>query len=149
MDMLVTHLQGPHQSVCWLRPKRARHFLGEPGSERRHAEDEKRRRGERKEGQTDTHQTEERQSAEGGGPGGGEGGFSRSVWLVAARRSEKHGKHSQESERQPRVCVCASAARISFFLTPLRRRGDGKVRLPARRADVGPAQLNDTVSRLR
>lgn len=28
-----THLQGPHQSVCWLRPKRARHFLGEPGSE--------------------------------------------------------------------------------------------------------------------
>lgn len=32
--MLGTHLQGPHQSVCWLRPKRARHFLGEPGSER-------------------------------------------------------------------------------------------------------------------
>lgn len=31
--MLGTHLQGPHQSVCWLRPKRARHFLGEPGSE--------------------------------------------------------------------------------------------------------------------
>lgn len=31
--MFVTHLQGPHQSVCWLRPKRARHFLGEPGSE--------------------------------------------------------------------------------------------------------------------
>ena len=31
--MFGTHLQGPHQSVCWLRPKRARHFLGEPGSE--------------------------------------------------------------------------------------------------------------------
>ena len=31
--MFSTHLQGPHQSVCWLRPKRARHFLGEPGSE--------------------------------------------------------------------------------------------------------------------
>lgn len=30
--MFGTHLQGPHQSVCWLRPKRARHFLGEPGS---------------------------------------------------------------------------------------------------------------------
>lgn len=38
--MLVTHLQGPHQSVCWLRPKRARHFLGEPGSEHRHAQHE-------------------------------------------------------------------------------------------------------------
>lgn len=36
--MLVTHLQGPHQSVCWLRPKRARHFLGEPGSGHRHAQ---------------------------------------------------------------------------------------------------------------
>lgn len=35
-----THLHGPHQSVCWLRPKRARHFLGEPGSEHnaRHAQ---------------------------------------------------------------------------------------------------------------
>lgn len=30
-----THLHGPHQSVCWLRPKRALHFLGEPGSEYR------------------------------------------------------------------------------------------------------------------
>lgn len=38
--MLGTHLQGPHQSVCWLRPKRARHFLGEPGSEHRHAQHE-------------------------------------------------------------------------------------------------------------
>lgn len=37
-----THLQGPHQSVCWLRPKRARHFLGEPGSEHnaKHAQNE-------------------------------------------------------------------------------------------------------------
>lgn len=26
-------LHGPHQSVCWLRPKRALHFLGEAGSE--------------------------------------------------------------------------------------------------------------------
>lgn len=32
-----THLHGPHQSVCWLRPKRARHFLGEPGSAHSHA----------------------------------------------------------------------------------------------------------------
>lgn len=32
-----THLHGPHQSVCWLRPKRARHFLGEPGSAYSHA----------------------------------------------------------------------------------------------------------------
>lgn len=40
---LGTHLQGPHQSVCWLRPKRARHFLGEPGSEHnaRHAQNKK------------------------------------------------------------------------------------------------------------
>lgn len=30
-----THLHGPHQSVCWLRPKRALHFLGEAGSEDR------------------------------------------------------------------------------------------------------------------
>lgn len=30
-----THLHGPHQSVCWLRPKRALHFLGEAGSEHR------------------------------------------------------------------------------------------------------------------
>lgn len=29
----VTHLQGSHQSICWLRPKRARHFLSKPGPE--------------------------------------------------------------------------------------------------------------------
>lgn len=45
--MSGTHLQGPHQSVCWLRPKRARHFLGEPGSEHnaQHAQYRKGRRG--------------------------------------------------------------------------------------------------------
>lgn len=110
--MLVTHLQGPHQSVCWLRPKRARHFLGEPGSERRHAQDEQGGRGgaqpgeERKEGQTDRQQTEERLSG-GGGGGGGTGGrapsgtVGRPGWLVAAGRSQ----NTQELEKQPRVCV--------------------------------------------
>lgn len=44
--MVGTHLQGPHQSVCWLRPKRARHFLGEPGSEHNawHAQEKGRRK---------------------------------------------------------------------------------------------------------
>lgn len=46
-----THLQGPHQSVCWLRPKRARHFLGEPGSEpsEQHAGKKKQQGGKAKE----------------------------------------------------------------------------------------------------
>lgn len=83
--MLVTHLQGPHQSVCWLRPKRARHFLGEPGSERRHARHERGRRvgvgvggnsqerREKRVRRTDTRQERERERVSGGG-GGGTGG---------------------------------------------------------------------------
>lgn len=62
--MPVTHLQGPHQSVCWLRPKRARHFLGEPGSERRHAQDEQRRGGQQR------GEEREKRVSGGGGPGG-------------------------------------------------------------------------------
>lgn len=48
--MFGTHLQGPHQSVCWLRPKRARHFLGEPGSEHnaQHAQNKKEEKREKK-----------------------------------------------------------------------------------------------------
>ena len=48
--MFGTHLQGPHQSVCWLRPKRARHFLGEPGSEHnaQHAQNKKEEKQKRK-----------------------------------------------------------------------------------------------------
>lgn len=41
-----THLHGPHQSVCWLRPKRARHFLGEPGSAHGHAREAEQAEGE-------------------------------------------------------------------------------------------------------
>lgn len=44
-----THLHGPHQSVCWLRPKRALHFLGEAGSEHRSMRGEEWARQRRKE----------------------------------------------------------------------------------------------------
>lgn len=56
--MFGTHLQGPHQSVCWLRPKRARHFLGEPGSEHneQHAQKNKKNK----------HKTREETKEEGG-----------------------------------------------------------------------------------
>lgn len=44
-----THLQGSHQSICWLRPKRARHFLGKPGSECKPASMHTQKRKEQKE----------------------------------------------------------------------------------------------------
>lgn len=82
--MLVTHLQGPHQSVCWLRPKRARHFLGEPGSEHRHAQHE--------------------QGEGGGGVGGsdtrGESQWRRNEggWTNTFRESQQLGLVSSSSE---------------------------------------------------
>lgn len=96
--MPVTHLQGPHQSVCWFRPKRARHFLGEPGSERRHAQDEQRRGG---------GNSEERREKRGSAQEEDRGGPSpfregQQVGLVSSSSQErKHGEHSQERDRQP------------------------------------------------
>ena len=55
-----THLQGPHQSVCWLRPKRARHFLGEPGSEHNATCREREREREREESERERERERER-----------------------------------------------------------------------------------------
>lgn len=97
--MLVTHLQGPHQSVCWLRPKRARHFLGEPGSEHRHAQHEwegvgAARRGEKRREEGQNRQTEERESQQRRNGHGGRARSwtgSRSDLLVEARSKNTLG----------------------------------------------------------
>lgn len=100
--MLVTHLQGPHQSVCWLRPKRARHFLGEPGSEHRHAQHEQ------GEGRRGGGQTPEERVSGGGARGGCR--VSRSDLLVAARRNISSKKAQRSRARAfgaPRTSWCA------------------------------------------
>lgn len=108
--MLVTHLQGPHQSVCWLRPKRARHFLGEPGSEHRHAQHEQGEGG----GGSDTRGESQWRN---------EGGCQQ-VGLVSSS-SEEH--RQQKGSNEPRVCVQIA----SDLFVRLRGRRDAKLTFPA------------------
>lgn len=107
VDVLVTHLQGPHQSVCWLRPKRARHFLGEPGSEHnaQHAQNKAVRKQKKKKGLE--NQPEERQNkgrkrhGEGGDAPKGGGGCpfreSHQVKTVSSSKASTMSEHRPDT----------------------------------------------------
>ncbi|TNM85219.1 hypothetical protein fugu_009397 [Takifugu bimaculatus] len=113
--MLVTHLQGPHQSVCWLRPKRARHFLGEPGSEHRHAQHEQGEGGVGVGGGGVRHQRRESVEEERGGGGRTQFRESQQLGLVSSS-SEEHQQQQGSDARafgsaRTSSCACVGGER--------------------------------------